>query len=411
MAHPLFAFASTIRRLREGPLGSYVDRFADVLVNRGHTPRTAQKQVRIVSQLSRWLVRRSMGVGAIDEQTIERFLRDRWRRRCVVFTDRPALRLFLESLRQWNVVPRPRSVPERGIHPLELSFTRYLERERGLSPKTIRGQVRVVRRFLSDRRHRHRTAAGRLNASTVTGFVLSETRDAGPGKAAHISVGLRSFFRFLRLKGRIDRDLSSAVPSVPGWRLAALPATLKWHQVQHLLRQCDRRTPVGRRDFAILMLMLRLGLRSGEVAALTLDDFRWDEGEVVVRGKGSRHHRLPLPRDVGQSIVAYLKGGRPRCVSRQLFIRTRAPHTGLKTNGCVSTRVRTALARAGLHSPRQGSHLLRHTAASLMLRQGASLFEIGQVLNHRHPDTTALYAKVDLAQLRPLAQPWPGGVR
>jgi site-specific recombinase XerD len=222
---------------------------------------------------------------------------------------------------------------------------------------------------------------------------------------------LRAFFRFLRLQGLLDLDFSAAVPSAPHWRLQALPASLQPHQVNTLFKQCDRQTPVGRRDFAILRLMIRLGLRSGEVASLTLDDIDWPAGEISVRGKGNRQHRLPLPQDVGEALIQYLKRGRPRCASRRLFIRARAPYTGLKNNGCVSTRVKCALIRAGLHSPRQGSHLLRHTAATLMLRRGASLFEIGQILNHRHPDATAIYAKVDLAQLRPLAQRWPGGSR
>jgi site-specific recombinase XerD len=220
---------------------------------------------------------------------------------------------------------------------------------------------------------------------------------------------LRSFFRFLRLQGATATDLAAAVPSVADWRLARVPQWIPAAQVNQILRHCDQQTRVGQRDYTILLLLARLGLRAGEVVGMTLDDLDWEAGDVVVRGKGGRQDRMPLPRDVGQALATYVRHGRPPCLSRRVFICAKAPRRGFSSSVAVCTIVRRALARAGLHPPSTGAHLLRHSLATEMLRRGASLAEIGEILRHRHPDTTAIYAKVDLRALRALAPPWPGG--
>jgi len=220
---------------------------------------------------------------------------------------------------------------------------------------------------------------------------------------------LRAFLRHLQHRGEITSDLAACVPKVASWSHATLPKFLQPGQVTHVLKHCDRRRPRGRRDYAILLLLARLGLRAGEVVALMLDDIDWKLGHLTVHGKAGRWAQLPLPAEVGNAIVGYLQRGRPPCASRRLFIRQRAPRVGFANAAGISTLVKRASARAGIDSPRKGAHLFRHTLATEMLRRGASLTEIGELLRHRHPSTTTIYAKVDLPALRRLAQVWPGG--
>ncbi len=246
---------------------------------------------------------------------------------------------------------------------------------------------------------------GALTPGEITDFVLRECRRRGPGSARNLVASLRSLLRFCYLQGHTSRQLAPAVPAAAGWRGGALPRGVEAGQVSRLLRSCDRRTVMGRRDYAILVLLSRLGLRVGEVAALTLDDIDWRHGEIVICGKGGRRERLPLPADAGRALAGYLSGGRPALASRFLFLRVLAPRDGLSPTG-IATVVRSACDRAGL--PRAGAHRLRHSTASEMLRAGAGLPEVAQVLRHASLATTAIYAKVDRATLRSLARPWPG---
>jgi len=244
-----------------------------------------------------------------------------------------------------------------------------------------------------------------LSAAGVTEFVLAECAPRSVGSARYIVCGLRSLLRYLYVAGHTEVQLEAAVPKVAGWRLAGLPVTFGRAEVKRLLASCDRRTTFGRRDYAVLILLSRLGLRAGEVAALGLGDIDWHAGEIVVRGKGRREERLPLPADVGEALVGWLRRGRPRCACAAVFTRVRAPHRPLASSG-VSAIVRAACRRAGL--PELNAHRLRHTAATEMLRAGAGLSEVGQVLRHASLLTTAIYAKVDRDRLRTLALPWPG---
>jgi integrase len=254
------------------------------------------------------------------------------------------------------------------------------------------------------------TAAGTLalaglDGAGVIAFVLAESQRCSVGSTKCIVTRLRALLRFLHVEGEIDRELAGAVPSVASWRLAGLVKALDARAVARLLASCDRRTRVGRRDFAVLTVLSRLGLRAGEVAALGLADIDWRAGELLVRGKGSRQERLPLPADVGDALAGWLSRGRPRCDSMLVFTRVRAPHAGISA-GAVSQIVRRACQRAGL--PIVGAHRLRHTAATEMLRAGGSLTEVGQVLRHRSRDVTSIYAKLDRLALAAVVQPWPG---
>ena len=263
----------------------------------------------------------------------------------------------------------------------------------------------MARRFVADLATDDRWLTD-LSAELVIGFTQRECARRSLGSAKATVTGMRSLLRFLYVDGQTSRLLTAAVPSVASWQLASLPKALSPSELGRLLCSCDRRTVLGRRDFAMVTALARLGLRASEAAALALGDIDWRNGELVVRGKGGREDRLPLPVDVGTAVASWLRWGRPRGVGTPaVFVRLRAPHHRL-TSSSVSAVVRRACRRAGI-SP-FGSHRLRHTAATEMLRAGGTLAEVGQVLRHNRLLTTAVYAKVDWLALSTLVQPWPG---
>jgi site-specific recombinase XerD len=319
-----------------------------------------------------------------------------------------SLQPLLDYLQDLGVVAAPG--PTAATSPCDRllgCYREYLFVERGLAASTIDLNVRMVRPFLAD----HVSASDdqldlqRLSAGEVAAFVVAQSRTR-PRSVGRLVTALRSLLRFLHVDGVIDRPLVEAVPSVASWLLSGVPKALSKDQVTKLLTSCNRSTPTGCRDFAILTLLVRLGMRAGEVAALSLDDIDWRRGEITVRGKGNRVDRLPLPGDVGEAIVKYLCHGRPRQAQvRTVFVWTHAPYRRLASNA-VTTVVANAGRRAGVGLV--GAHRLRHTAATAMLHAGGSLTEIGQVLRHRGVLTTAIYAKVDREALRQVARPWPG---
>jgi site-specific recombinase XerD len=389
-----------------GPLSPFAAGFCSGLVRRGYTPQSACAQVYLLAQLSGWLADAGMQTGDLMPQVADEFLRARraagHRRR----VSARALEVLLGVLREQGVVPR--LVVRTASTPVDALVDRYrgyLVAERSLAEQTVTRYLRVAVTFLEQ----FPVPAGDLRLLTaghVTAFVIHECEFRAAGSAKTMMSGLRSFLRFLHVQGLAPGPLAPAVPAVAGWRLGTLPRTLDAEQVVMLLDGCDRSTPVGCRDYAILMLLARLGLRAGEVACLGLDDVDWRAGELTVRGKGDRSERLPLPAPVGEAMVAYLTTGRKRCQSRRLFTTVLAPRAGLSP-GAVTQVVARACRRAGL--PVVYAHRLRHFAACQMLRAGASLAEVGQVLRHRDPSTTAIYAKVDQAALTALARPWPVG--
>jgi site-specific recombinase XerD len=313
---------------------------------------------------------------------------------------------MLDYLRDLGVVPSSAAIaPATEAERLHEDYRAYLVQERGLAEGTIAGYLHVARLFCSARAADGVLRLERLTAVEVTEFVLAECATRSVGSAKYVVCGLRSLLRYLFVAGRIDGELDAAVPTVASWRLARLPVTFGRAEVARLLASCDRRTTFGRRDYAVLVLLARLGLRAGEVAALELGDIDWHAGELIIRGKGRRRERLPLPADVGEAMAGWLRRGRPRCDCSLVITRVRAPHRGLSTAG-VSAIVSAACRRAGL--PELNAHRLRHTAATEMLRAGAALTEVGQVLRHSSVLTTAVYAKVDRDRLRILALPWPG---
>jgi site-specific recombinase XerD len=338
---------------------------------------------------------------------VEEFLKARRAEGYTLWLSTQATAPLLAYLRGLGVAQMPSPVdPATPAEALLERYRCYLIQERGLAASTVAAYSHVARLFLFNRSPEGELDLEHLNAAEVIDFVTAECRARKIGSAKYIVCGLRALLRFLYAEGHAESPLAAAVPSVAGWRLAGLPKALSRGEVSALLASCDRRTTFGRRDFAVLTLLARLGLRAGEVASLTLVDLGWRAGEVVIRGKGRREERLPLPTDVGEALVGWLRRGRPRCESPKLFTRVRAPHRGL-TNSGVSKVVGAAAARAGLSGV--SAHRLRHTVATEMLRAGAGLPEVAQVLRHASTLTTSLYAKVDRQTLRTLAQPWPGG--
>ena len=398
------------RRFCRGPLAAYIDGFATHLSEQGYARSTAKEQLRLVAQLSRWLERRRLEGDDFDEPRIGEFLQYRRRHGLAPRSNDVVLKFLLTHLRNAGVVRSPLpAIGHSALHVIERGYTEYLAQERGLSAVTLANYLPLVRKFLCKRFGTGSIELTALHPAEISRFILWYAERYSRSRAKLLVTALRSFLRFLHVRGEIGADLGAAVPSVANWRLSTLPKSITPGEVRRLLRGCDQSTVTGRRDYAILLLLARLGLRAGEVVSLTLDDLDWQAGEITVRGKGSRHDRLPLPPDLGKALAAYLREGRPSCSTRRVFIRTRAPRQGFATSVAVSTVVRRALERVGLDPALKGAHLLRHSLATDMLHKGASLAEIGEILRHRQPQTTQIYAKVDLRALRALAQPWPRG--
>ena len=390
----------------DGPLAPFAGGFRAELERLGYTPLTAATHVRLMAHLSRWLAREGVEVPGLTPAVVEAYFAERRAAGYAGHVTGRALRPLAGYLRRLGVIPPP--VPAAAASPEERLLARYREYllvERGLAGTTAELSVRMVRPFLAGRVRETDDGAGleHLTMGEVAAFVVTQSRQR-PRSVKRMVTALRSLFGFLDVEGLVDQPV--AVPSPAGWTQAGLPKALDGDQVAALLACCDPLTRTGRRDLAILTLLARLGLRAGEVAALRMEDIDWRRGEIMVRGKGNRQDRLPLPADVGQRIVDWLHDGRPQAAQgRTVFVRAQAPYRALTSNA-VTTVVACAGRRAGLGLI--GAHRLRHSAATAMLRSGGSLTEIGQTLRHARPLTTAIYAKVDIGALRQLARPWPG---
>jgi integrase/recombinase XerD len=392
-----------------GPLEPYAHGFGAQLFQLGYTRISAAFQLQLMAHLSRWLGCEGLDASGLTLATVEAFLTARRNAGYTNYRSVKALVPLLDYLRGLGAAPPTQPVVPTPAEALLERYRAYLIRERGVTGPTARGYADMVRPFLAG----HATPDGELDLQElapghVTSFVLAQSPLRSRGSAKLLVTALRSFLLFLHVDGVLTRPLADAVPSVAGWRLAGLPRVLDADQVRRLLASCNHRGAISSRDLAVLTMLVRLGLRAGEAAGLRLDDIEWRRGEITVRGKGARREQVPLPVDVGQALVAYLRHYRPVPVDgcRRLFLRTRAPHRGL-TPGGVTQIVARGASRAGL--PLITAHRLRHTAATRLLEAGAPLSEVGQLLRHRRQLTTAIYTKVNRDALRTVAHPWPGG--
>lgn len=388
-----------------GPLAPYASEVESNLTEQGYTPWTRVAHLRLMAHLSRWLQAQQLDVADLSWERIEAYLEQR--RSCghKGFCSRRSLTPMLGTLASLGLLPvEEPPAPASRIDVLLGGFARYLSEERGLASCTVQAYLSRARRFLTD--YSDDGDLRGLTSADVTGAVLRESAAVSAGSVQYFVAALRSLLRYGHVAGLIEADLSGAALPVTGRRRSSLPKGISPADAAALLRSCDRRTAVGRRDYAIILTLLRLGLRSCEVAALRLEDLDWRAGQLLVHGKGRRVEQLPIPADVGAAVTVYLRRARPETTRREVFLTTRAPRTGLAAVG-VSFIVRRASVRAGL-TP-FGAHRLRHSLACEMVRAQVPLGEIAQVLRHDAASSTALYARVDVDQLRAVAQPWPGG--
>lgn len=389
-----------------GPLAPFSRGFAEELARLGFTTFSARGQLGLAAHLSRWLAEAGLGAGALTAPVAEAFVSARRVLGYTAYLTPKALRPLLDYLQGLGVTQRESGVaPATLVEELLERYRRYLLVERGLGIAVAHGYVDAVGRFVAGCVNADGVTFRPPAAGDVSAFMVAESRRITPKTAQRVATALRSLLRYWHLKGLITRALDHAVPKVAN-RRPALPRPLEPAQVEALLASCDQDSAAGLRDYAMLTLLSRMGLRAGEVAGLRLEDIDWRSGQIMVWGKGNRRDLLPLPVDVGHAVVEYLRAARPgTALDRSVFIRIKAPHRGLTTGG-VTQAVAAAARRAGLGTIY--AHRLRHSAASSMLAQGAPLVEIGEVLRHQRALTTAVYLKVDTEALRALARPWPG---
>ncbi len=400
-------------RAPEGPFANHLKPFAKSVREKGYAPYTVHRKVLLAENFSRWLKKQKVRPCSINSGHVAQYLKYRSQRVLLRSDDAVSLRHFLEFLRRENVIPAERIAPPQLTQAEQCAqaYEQYLRETRALAQATIINYLPFIHRFLKERFGNGRVTLSCLRARDVVEFVQREAPRLHLKQAKLMTCALRSFLQYIRFSGEVTLDLAAAVPVVANWSMPSIPRAIAPEQVNQLLNSIDQSTAIGRRDYAVLLLLARLGLRLGEVTYLELDDIDWNKGLLRVRGKTGQRSQLPLPAEVGKAIAAYLSNGRPDSTSRRVFLRVKAPVGGFKGVGGVGSIVRHSLQRAGVAAPTYGAHQFRHGLATEMLRKGASLAEIGEVLGHRHPETTKIYTKVDIKSLRTLALPWPGGAK
>ena len=412
MLDQIYSFRGTEQKLRQGPLGAFIDELVTVLLEKGYPERYLRDRFAVIGEFSRWLIRNKIKLCNLDQPSIDRFIQYRSKQTSVAGRgEKVTLNFLFEILSRHGSIPtpQPKRKQENETEKLLREYNEHLVEERGLSPSTIFSYIPNIRYFLSNLLPIDKPAdlSNTIDAQKITEFVRKYANKHGSVVSGMMVSSLRSFFRFLLLRGKVSVDLASCVPSVANWKHTRTPQYLSPQELRHLLEHSKGRSPLEIRNYAILLILARLGLRASEVVMLTLDDIDWKRGEINIRGKGGKHARLPLPVDVGEALVDYLKNGRPSCSTRRVFISSRAPLKPFKNHVAVSTIVHRCLERASLNAAKKGAHLLRHTLATECLRKGATLPEVGEILRHKQVDTTAIYAKVDFKELIKIAQPWP----
>lgn len=409
MLNHIYTDRHALDRFQEEPLGPFLDSFADLLSEQGYTRSSTRLQVRMVAAFNQWLQTKHATVQELTQEHFRTYIRYRDRRHLSNRTAAvSAIRRFLEQLCHSGIVAQEVLPPLSSAEKLSAEFDRYLLEERALASTTVKHYRRFVHCFLADWFTGERTDLSGLSAADVVDFVRRKSAKQKAKNSKTMITALRAFLQFARYQDYIHNNLASAVPTVALWEMAGIPKSLPRDQVEQVLSSCNRQTAIGRRDYAILLLLARLGLRAGEIVSLRLEDVDWREGRISVNGKTGHRPRLPLSADVGRALADYLQNGRQRTKCRSVFLRARAPIRGFKNSASICRIVANALTRARIDTPRKGAHQFRHGLACELLRKGSSLVEIGELLGHRSPRTTTIYAKVDLPSLSKLVLPWPG---
>lgn len=412
MLSEFFVSPARIRAIRGGPSAPRIEDFANHLYQSGYAKISARRHIRSAEHVVHWAVRRDLSVDELDDHALKRFEAHLPRCRCGRFARCGAnrmetlsgVRLFVEFLRGSESAIIRLTRPVDPEPELLNAFCRWMREQRGTTDSTLDNYRRPIRELIQ----RFGEIPSKLDARDLRQFVLEQSRSTGWAAAKHCTTALRMFLRFLIAEGRCPAGLLGAIPTLAHWRLSSLPRYFPSADVERLIASCDLSLPVGKRDRAILLLLARLGLRAGDIVQMRLQDIDWKDASIQVSGKSRRQTRLPLSQEVGKAIIAYLQDSRPAACSDALFLRSRAPFRALGSHCAVSVLVDRAIQRAGVKRPGRGAaHLLRHSLASSMLRQGASLQDIATLLRHRSIETTQIYAKVDVTSLQQIAQPWP----
>ncbi|WP_028734624.1 site-specific integrase [Rhizobium leguminosarum] len=400
------------RKLVYGPHREFAGVYAAKMSNEGLGRQCTWRSLSLFRDLMDWHVGNGHAPQDLSEVHVDRFLEHRFKHWKPDSGDRSALRRLLLALREKGLIPAALPIQRSEHEKIVDVFGQYLSTERGLAAATVGSHKLLSLRFLREVCPFGADGFAALTPEIVIGYVERHALDGSADSGKAMCGVVRAFLRYLHLKGLISTALADCVPSIRRWRLAGLPTFLPPEKVQKVLDACDRTTAMGRRDFAVLMILAKLGLRASEVATLNLDDIDWQAGTILVHGKGRRQATMPLRHDVGTAIVAYIRHGRPASACRRVFLRTLAPHVGF-ASGCAITMIaKQALERAGIDGyAHHGAHLFRHSLATDLLRSGASFAEIGQLLRHRSIDSTRIYAKLDIEKLRELSLAWPGGVQ
>jgi len=391
------------RTVVTGPLAPYARGWRGELAARGYAPHSVTAHAQLMAHLSGWLAATGRGVDALTDAVVREYA---LARRAAGYQNRATGRAVAPLLgyrRGLRAAPPAAPVPSTPAEAVVSEFCDYLAGEQGLAAGTVHHHRRFACLFLAELGITGEAELAGLTAAAVAFFAVSQAQRRGPGDMRSLVSALRSLLRFLHLTGRLAQPLAAAVPSVPGWRPGSLPRGVSAGQVAAMLASCDRDSAAGRRDYAILLLLTRLGLRAGEVTGITLDDIDWRAGVLPVTGKADQADTLPLPADVGDALAGYVRYGRARTSSRHLFITVRAPVATLALNTSISGIAERACRRAG--SAPSGPHRLRHAVACDLLAGGASLTETGQLPRHRGQRATAIYATADVEALRRLARP------
>jgi integrase/recombinase XerD len=410
MLSHFFESPARIRGIRSGPSGTLIESFADYLSQNGYAEISARRHIRSAEHIVRWASRDNLSASEMDDRALKRFSDHLKRCRCGRYcrSNRVEIlagaRLFLRHSQGLDPTLSRLPSPADSMPVLLQLFCQWMHEHRGTSGRTLYNYGLPIRELI----RRLGEDPSRFDAQRLRKFVLNQSRHTGWTVAKRCTTALRMFLRFLIAEGRCRAGLLGAVPALAHWRLSSLPRCLPPEAVERVIDSCDVSAPMGKRDRAILLLLARLGLRAGDIVQMRLQDIDWKEAWVHVSGKNRRQTRLPLTKEVGKAIISYLQKGRPQSRTDLLFLRSRAPFRGFRDHAAVSVIVARAFHRGGIKRPGRGAaHLLRHSVASSMLRQGASLQEIGALLRHRSVETTQIYAKIDVTALQQIAQPWP----